>query len=68
LSFEKKLAPVSSGEQDFEPMVRVPLILLSYMTLMPNKSPEPTGIVAAVYAQGSSARRVVGCRWLSFFR
>jgi hypothetical protein len=64
-SFENKLALVSSCEQDFEPKVSEYLILLRFMTLQPNKSPEPTAVGA-----GSSAVavHVASRRWLSFFR
>jgi hypothetical protein len=41
---------------------------MSVHEMMPNKTPEPTGIVAADSAQESSARRAAACRWLSFFR
>jgi hypothetical protein len=33
-----------------------------------NKSPEPTGIVAAVYPRRSQWFHIVSCRWLSFLR
>jgi hypothetical protein len=64
-SFENKLALVSSCEQDFEPKVSEYLILLRFMTLQPNKSPEPTAVGA-----GSSAVavHVASRRWLSFLR
>ena len=47
-----------------EPMVCVALILLSFMTLVPNKSPEPTAVGA-----GSSAVAVhaAGRRWAQLF-
>jgi hypothetical protein len=46
-------------------MVGVPLILLSFMTLVPNKSPEPTpvGAFCSAFAGG-----VAATAWLSFIR
>jgi hypothetical protein len=64
-SFENKLALVSSCEQDFEPKVSEYLILLRFMTLQPNKSPEPTAVGAV---RSAIAVHVAGRRWLSFVR
>jgi hypothetical protein len=62
---KKRLAPGFERRAEIERWVCVPLILLSSMTLMPNKTLEPTAGSA-----GSSAARATRLvrLWLSFGR
>jgi hypothetical protein len=46
----------------------LPDFIMDFTSLMPNKSPEPTAIIAVSCPQGFLIRHVTVAPWLSFFR
>jgi hypothetical protein len=58
---------ITKGQKD-RPKSRGFATVIDFMTMTPNKSPEPTRIGAVSCPQGFQWFHITGSGWLSFFR